>query len=106
VDLAQVLARRGIALPSVAGADYQRKDWCGLEFRAIKDRIMARENRKVMIVRTDDGEVDGIFRTDGFLDAHRFDDGQLAEMIAERVEELREKPCGNQLLKQVSRDVL
>src|SRR5207244_1637306 len=50
------------------GADYQRKDWCGLEFRAIREKIMAREHERVMLVRMDDGDVDGIFRTDGYID--------------------------------------
>ena len=59
--------------------------------RAIKQRIWAKEHRKVMIVRTDDGVVDGIFETDGYVDARQFDARELAEMIAGRVQELRTK---------------
>ena len=44
-----------------------------------------------MIVRTDDGVVDGIFETDGYVDAQRFDARDLPGMIAGRVQELRTK---------------
>lgn len=66
------------------GEDYQRKDWCGVEFRAIREIIMAREDQRVMFVRVDDGAVDGVFRSDGYVDARRFTPAQIAQFIAER----------------------
>lgn len=66
------------------GADYQQKNWCGIEFRAIRDIIADREHARIMFIRTDDGAVDGVFNTDGFVDARRFDAGQIAQFIAER----------------------
>ncbi|WP_316237005.1 toll/interleukin-1 receptor domain-containing protein [Bradyrhizobium sp. SZCCHNR1015] len=67
------------------GSDYQRKDWCGIEFRAIREIIMERENARIMFVRTDDGAVDGVFKTDGYVDARRFSPGQIAQFICERL---------------------
>lgn len=67
------------------GADYQRKDWCGIEFRAIREIIMARDNARIMFVRTDDGAVDGVFRTDGYVDARRFTPAQIAGFVCERL---------------------
>lgn len=67
------------------GADYQRKDWCGVEFRAIRDIIMARENQRVMFIRVDDCAVEGVFRTDGYVDARRFSPTEIAQFIAERI---------------------
>lgn len=67
------------------GADYQRKDWCGVEFRAIRDIIMAREDQRVMFIRVDDGAVDGVFHTDGYVDARRFNPAEIAQFIAERL---------------------
>ena len=32
----------------VAGFEYQRKEWCGLEFRASKELIMERQDRRVI----------------------------------------------------------
>ena len=67
------------------GADYERKDWCGIEFRAIRDIIAAREHNRIMFVRTDDGAVEGVFATDGYVDARRFAPEVLARFIQERV---------------------
>lgn len=67
------------------GANYQNKDWCGVEFRAIREIIMARETDRVMFVRTDDGAVDGVFRTDGYVDARQHDPARIASFICERV---------------------
>lgn len=66
-------------------ADYQRKNWCGIEFRAIRDIIAERENNRIMFVRTDDGAVEGVFATDGYVDARHHDAAALARYIQERV---------------------
>lgn len=71
------------------GEDYQRKDWCGVEFRAIREIIMARDDGRVMFVRVDDGAVDGVFRTDGYVDARRFSPAQIAQFITERLALIR-----------------
>ena len=67
------------------GANYQKKDWCGIEFRAIREIIMARENSRIMFVRTDDGAVDGVFKTDGYVDVRKFSPAQIADFIVERL---------------------
>jgi hypothetical protein len=67
-------------------ADYQRKNWCGIEFRAIRDIIAERENNRIMFVRTDDGAVEGVFATDGYVDARRHSATALAKFIQERVQ--------------------
>jgi hypothetical protein len=68
------------------GSDYQRKDWCGIEFRAIREIILERDHRRIMFIRTDDGPVEGVFKTDGFLDARNFSPAQIAQFIAERLD--------------------
>jgi hypothetical protein len=68
--------------------NYQKKDWCGVEFRAVKDIIFARDNLRVMFVRTDDGAVDGVFKTDGYVDARRFSPSKIAVFICERLQVL------------------
>lgn len=67
-------------------ADYQNKDWCGIEFRAIREIIYNRENSRVMFVRVDEGDVDGVFKTDGYVDARKFDPPKIAEFICERLQ--------------------
>lgn len=68
------------------GSDYHKKDWCGIEFRAIKEIIMERDHKRIMFIRTDDGSVDGVFKTDGYVDARRFSPADLAGFIHERSE--------------------
>lgn len=70
-------------------ADYQRKDWCGIEFRAIRDIISERDHQRIMFIRTDDGDVDGVFATDGYVGARKFSPAQLASFIHERLTLLR-----------------
>jgi hypothetical protein len=66
------------------GSDYQHKDWCGIEFRAIRNIIMARGNDRIMFVRLDDGQVEGVFDTDGYVDARRHTPNEIANFIAQR----------------------
>ena len=65
---------------------YQQKDWCGIEFRAIKEIIMKRDHDKIMFVRMDDGVVEGVFKTDGYIDGRKFSPQEIAHFIQERVE--------------------
>jgi hypothetical protein len=69
--------------------DYQRKEWCGVEFRAIKEIIMERDHKKIMLIKLDDGVVEGIFKTDGYVDGRNFRPDELARFIAERIELLK-----------------
>lgn len=67
-------------------SDYQNKRWCGVEFRAIREIIMRKQNERVMFVRMDDGEVDGVFDTDGYVDGRRYTAADVARFIQERIE--------------------
>ncbi|WP_312561467.1 TIR domain-containing protein [Anaerospora sp.] len=64
---------------------YQEKKWCGLEFRAIKELIMEKEINKIMYIRLDDGQVDGVFKTDGYVDGTKFTPKELSRFINERI---------------------
>lgn len=66
------------------GSDYQKKNWCGLEWRAIREIIFEREHNRVMFVKIDDGEVEGVFTTDGYIDSRNFDATTIAHFIHER----------------------
>lgn len=65
---------------------YQEKEWCGIEFSAIKELIMSRETDKVMYIRLDEGHVDGVFKTDGYIDWNEYTPKQIADFINERLE--------------------
>lgn len=65
--------------------EYTKKQWCGLEWRAIRDIIKTKENNKVMFIRFDDTDVDGVFSIDGYIDANQFSSTEIAKFILERV---------------------
>ena len=67
-----------------AGGHYQEKEWCGIEFRAIRELINARDHDRIMFVRLDDGQVDGIMGHDGYVDARHHGPDQVAAFINER----------------------
>lgn len=67
------------------GADYENKEWCGIEFRAIRQVLNERAADRIMYVRIDDGAVEGVLNLDGYADARRFTPQQIASFIQERV---------------------
>lgn len=64
---------------------YQEKEWCGIEFRAIRDIIKAREHQKVMFIKMDEGKVEGVFSTDGYIDSRSHTPEEVAAFIKERL---------------------
>lgn len=70
--------------------DYAKKQWCGLEWRAIRDIIKANEDDRVMFIRFDDAPVDGVFSIDGYIDARTFGPNDVAKFILQRLQHLSE----------------
>lgn len=64
---------------------YEEKEWCHIEFRAIKEIIMEKQYEKIMFVKIGHGEVQGVFKTDGYIDGMRFNPAEVANFIKERV---------------------
>ena len=71
-----------------SGGDYQESKWCGIEFSAIKEIINSKEKSRIMYVRLDEGEVEGIFSTDGYIDIKQYNPARIAELIVERLKVL------------------
>jgi hypothetical protein len=67
-------------------SEYERKDWCGLEWRAIRDIIKSRDDRSVMFVRFDNSSITGVFSLDGYIDATKTSEGQLTKLINQRLQ--------------------
>lgn len=86
VLLQDIYRNRSKLIVVFLSADYQRKNWCGIEFRAIRDTIAEREHNRIMFIRTDDGAVEGVFATDGDVDARQHSAAALAKFIRERVQ--------------------
>lgn len=65
--------------------DYVAKEWCGLEWRAIRDIIKQRRDATVMLLRLDQAEVPGLFSIDGHIDITTWSPAQIAEAIVKRL---------------------
>lgn len=66
------------------GEHYQRKNWPSLELRSVREKILRRQFDTIMLVRMDDGVVDGIAEGDGYVDARAHGPDIVAGYIAER----------------------
>jgi hypothetical protein len=66
-------------------ADYERKDWCGLEWRAIRDLIKKRQTSTVMPLRFDNTEIPGLFSTDGYVWIGGRPPAEIADLILQRM---------------------
>jgi hypothetical protein len=74
--------------PGKLGGNSQRKDWCGIEWHGIRDVINRRDRERIMFVRLEHGDVEGVIRNDGYVTAYNTSPSELAEMIDERVQVL------------------
>jgi len=92
VYLQEIYRDRSRLVVVFLGADYGRKEWCGLEWRAIRDLIKKKASEQIMLVRVDDGEVPGILGIDGYLDARGRTPADIAARILERVDLQRSSP--------------
>jgi hypothetical protein len=66
-------------------ANYDKKEWCGLEWRAIREFIKRRNDHTVMLMRFDDAEVPGVMSLDGYVDLRHHESVEAAKFIVERV---------------------
>lgn len=64
---------------------YAEKEWCGLELRVVRELIMKKQDHKLMFIRTDYGQVEGIFKIDGSLYFHSYTIDEITMFIQERV---------------------
>ena len=66
-------------------AEYAKKQWCGLEWRAVRDIIKAKEDDRVMFIRFDDAPIDGLLSIDGYIDGTAYTTKQIADFILNRL---------------------
>jgi len=66
-------------------AGYETKEWCGLEWRAIRDLIKLRQTESVMPLRFDETEVPGLFSIDGYVWIGERPPEEIAKVILQRL---------------------
>lgn len=67
------------------GESYQQREWCGLEWRAVRDIVKARQDESVMFVKVDDGPVDGLLSIDGYIDFRTTSAEELVAAVLTRM---------------------
>ena len=65
--------------------EYNDKEWCGLEWRAIRDIIKSRKDKNIMFMRFDDSDVKGTFSIDGYISLKDKSPSEAANFILERL---------------------
>ncbi|MDY1242012.1 TIR domain-containing protein [Pseudomonas aeruginosa] len=65
--------------------EYERKEWCGLEWRAIRNIIKNKNDHAIMFMRFDRADVSGAFSIDGYVDLDEYTPLEAARMVVERV---------------------
>jgi hypothetical protein len=68
-------------------AEYAAKQWCGLEWRAIRDIVKTKEDERIMLIRFDNAAIEGLFSIDGYIDGESFSARQVADLIVTRLSE-------------------
>jgi small GTP-binding protein len=66
-------------------AEYKKKEWCGLEWRAVRDILKQKKTADIMPVRLDNTNIPGLFSIDGYIDAKGRDPAEIADLILQRL---------------------
>jgi hypothetical protein len=69
--------------------EYNKKEWTGVEWRAIRDLFKKKMDQSVMLIRFDDADVQGVFSIDGYVDVGDRKPSEIADLILERYERLQ-----------------
>jgi tetratricopeptide (TPR) repeat protein len=66
-------------------ADYERKKWCRLEWRQMRDILFNLEGHRIMPFRFDDTPVPGALSIDGYVKIEKRSPQEVAELILQRL---------------------
>jgi TIR domain len=68
-------------------ADYEHKQWCRLEWRAMRELLKQRQDDDIMPLRFDKTHISGLFSIDGYIDLESHGSKETAELILLRLKE-------------------
>jgi TIR domain len=66
-------------------SDYARKEWCGLEWRSLRDLIKKSRGSAIMPFRFDNTDIQGLFSIDGYVEIGSRTPLEIANCILERM---------------------
>jgi len=67
-------------------SDYEQKEWCGLEWRAIRALIKNKQDHAIMLIRFDETEISGLYPIDGYVSVNDRIPSEIARLILERLD--------------------
>jgi hypothetical protein len=70
--------------------DYKRKEWCGLESRAIRGLMKAHQSNRIMLLTFDGKTIDGVSDIDGYWNISKESVDDVANAIYNRLKALDE----------------
>lgn len=73
-------------------ADYERKEWCGIEWRQMREIIKQNRGHQIMPFRFDDMPITGVLSIDGYIMIGSRSPQQVTALILERLEAFPPKP--------------
>ncbi|MEI6270136.1 MAG: NACHT domain-containing protein [Methylococcaceae bacterium] len=68
--------------------DYEQKEWCGLEWRAIRDLIKRRKDSEIMLTRFDYTNIPGLYSIDGYIELPQYSAEEVANLILKRLQDI------------------
>ena len=66
-------------------SEFEKKEWCGLEWQAVREIIMEKRDHSLMVMRFDSTLIDGLSRHDGYINLNDCSIDEAANFILERV---------------------
>ena len=90
--LTELYHKHSLLLVVFLSGDYERKEWCSLEWRTVRDLIKQKCDDRVMLLRLDDEEISGLRSIDGYLDIRHIPDTEVAVAILTRLAILTNLP--------------
>ena len=71
------------------GQAYEESEWCGLEWRTILKRARKEGGERLMLLRLDQGKVEGLKPTDGYIDVEKYMPDEVSDLILQRLKLVR-----------------
>jgi hypothetical protein len=65
--------------------NYERKEWCGIEWRQMRDILKRKQDDHIMPFRFDDTPIAGVLSIDGYVKIHNRTPQDVADLILQRI---------------------
>lgn len=65
-------------------AEYAEREWCGIEWRIVRDILKSKQGHRIMLVKFDDAHVEGLLSIDGYIDGRKYSEIEIARLVLER----------------------